>query len=817
MFRIAIVMILAALSALVAMPAQADLTVRLTVSDSRITHGSRVTFEGAVEQARRGSKIKLQRATDGGWRTVATRELRRGGRFSFVTTPPRGYQDYRVAMPRRLRQPRSVSRTVRVVVRWSPRLEVQAIDHTQDSRGEIASTRVSGTSAMLPRGAELVREVLQEGAWQLDATVPVDDQGDWADVFALPSGTQVRYTAPRDGPRLRTSTSSLVIEASWEPTLTVRASLDGADGSATVEGTSTDLPEGTQVRREHLEGSTWSVRGEPVAVGPDGRFSDSFSAALHTSYRYRAAEMNLRSAAVSNTFDFTQAPVTEMSVNQQGIVRFMAGQGERIIRVDLEAGQDFTFSTPRPLRADVTVTDPQGEPVLAFDSDPSQVTTQARSSGHYEFRFSAAPRTYAWDFPITISEPVTSSTSIDAAPVDARGDLPGQVVDLAFWSDGDQIVSATSEWATVISPSGEPVRSVPVIGNSVHAWFLPAESGSYTLRMSSADYDLMDQQVQLLAAHTSEADLDGQPGSVVADVPGRVSVVSIATPADVNLKVSHDGPDHIHRVLLTPDGTRLQSFTSDTSTQEGTYLYLAALRSEAPEFNVYASTPARYDLAVGETRPFDLGPAPGRLADLRISVDSGETFSIEVLDDQGDRCRGNPAITAGKELLSWHVANDGQPDVYSAASTGRLDLVERPCTPTGTFRVTRTGVVASEVSGDYVSDNGYPVTEASATVEARSPGQVMVVDYDAGDWGDNEILVNASTESFSAENVFVMGHALVAEGSITRRGSHTATGTLAAMPVPIYDIKGKRRIFVYAGPQETGRLQLDIRREDFRR
>lgn len=808
---------------LVAPPAQAALSVTISVSRTTLSYGSTVVFSGRAAGAKPGSVVKLRRKTADGWRTVASKKVGSTRSYRFRVTPPRGYQYYRVLKPRQLGQASAVSRTVKLTVRWRPVVALGDVSHEVDVTDGTVTTTTDGNTRWLPAGTRLRRDLQQpDGTWAEHGSVSVAADHTWSDTFASSHNWRLRYTAPVSGPRLATSSASFAVDGSWTPTIAVEPTMDPLTDEATVSGTTTGLTEGSTVQREYGSADSWVAEGTPVPVGADGTFTDAFRLTMNRSYRYIADAAEPRQEASSAPFEFTDAPAGRVSLNTTTAVVLPAGGTERTLLLHLDEGQTFTYHGPSWVTE--SVTDPSGAAVPGFGPADETVTAVAPLEGDYTIRLAAGsassrPRTAA----VTLSAPVVIPTTLDADSQDVASTLPGQVVDLVFAADGGSVVS---EYATpdprlgspqgtvsLLDPSGAVVPRWGWLVREGKNWRLPAASGDYTLRITPRGGDLVDRQDQsVLAGHEATSTVDGAPGHVSLDRPGRVGVVTVTVPAGLDLRLSDTGPVHLSEELFAPDGRRIQTYETSPDvdpTEAGTYTQLVSY-DDAAEVEYYASTPATYDAAVGSAVAFDQGAAPDRQAMVRIPVTEGQLFSFEVLDDTGAYCRASPGVESGGELLEWLTRSDQHPSVVKVAHTGELVVGVTPCTATGTFRLQPTTVVPSTVTGTSTTSDGYTRTTSTATLEATVPGQVMLMEYDAG-FSRNQLRVSATGSSFPDGTQFSLAYAEPGMSSSTG----FSNGTVDTLPVTLYGVTGPTYFFLYAGPTATGTLDLELSRLDY--
>ena len=808
---------------LVAPPAQAAVSVTVSASRTTLPTGSSVTLSGRAVDAKPGSVVKLQRHTATGWTTVASKKVWSTRSYSFTTTPPKGYQSYRVLKPRQLGQASAVSRTVKLTVQWRPTVVLgDAHDQVDGTTGQVTTTATGGTTG-LAAGTQVRRDLQQpDGSWAAQGWTTLAADHTWDDTFTSSDGQHLRYTAPASGARLATSSATFAVDGSWTPTITAAATMDPATLDARVTGSSTGLPAGVTLQRQRAVNGTWTNQGTPVTVAADGSFTDSFVVEMNRDYRYAAPAAGLRQAASSAPFAFADTPVGQASLGTTTSVVFPAGATERTLLLHLDEGQVFTSDGPWWVTE--SVTDPAGATMPGFGPADQDVTAVAPVSGDYRIRLTAGSSTSSRTVRFTLSAPVVVTTTLDAPAQDVASTMPGQVVDLVFAAEAGGVVSehATPDPQLGHAPGAVSLRTpggtvVPTWGRLVRegtTWRLPGATGDYTLRITPGRGGVVDRQEQaVLAAHEATPAVDGAPGHVSLDRPGRVGVVTVTVPAGLRMRLSDTASAYLDEETFGPDGALVE--TGSTSpvidpTVAGTYTQLVSYDGTA-EVDYYASTPATYDVAEGSTVPFDQGPAPDREARLRIPVTSGQLFSVEVLDDSGKLCSRWLTVESGDERLDWLTRGTDHPAVVKVAGTGDLVLGVTPCTATGSFRLVPTTVVASTDTGTTTDQSGGTTTTSTATVEATAPGQVMMVEYDAGPHAPNRVTLRATGSTFPDGTTFSPAHAAPTSSSSTG----IADGTWETMGTTLSNLTGPTYFFVYAGPTATGTLDLELSRLDY--
>ena len=292
---LSVLLVLAGLG-LVAPPAHAAVSATINASATTVRDGSTVTFTGRAVEARLGSVVRLQhRRLDGSWAVVASKKLVETRRYSFTTTPPRGYQRYRVVMPRQLGHPYAASPALTIQVTWHPGVTLGSVSHqVVDWATGAVVTSTLGATKDLAGGTELRREVRRaDGSWALHGRVRTTADQTWRDSFASSHGQRFRYLAPAAGARLATASTVFAVDGRWTPTISASALLDPLTEIATATGDATGLSQGSTLQLQFRSGDQWYAEGSRVAVGADGSFSPPALAGRLRRRRSRSVKRHL--------------------------------------------------------------------------------------------------------------------------------------------------------------------------------------------------------------------------------------------------------------------------------------------------------------------------------------------------------------------------------------------------------------------------------------------------------------------------------------------------------------------------------------------
>ena len=804
---------------LVSAPAHAALSVTIYASASTVTEGSTVTFTGRATDARLGSVVRLQRQrTDGSWAVVASRKLVDTRRYRFTTTPPRGYQKYRVVKPAQLGQPRRVSATKTIKVTWRPTVTLGTVKHqVVDYATGAVTTTTNGKTTRLSAGFELRRELQRaDGTWALHGRVRISSDQTWRDRFSSRHGQRFRYVAPAYGARLAKASSSFVVDGHWTPTITAFAMLDPLTRDATLAGDTTGVQAGATIRLQYLSYSgVWSAWPGDVQVASDGTFSKTFTPIMDYEYRVYAPASGLRRAAVSSTFGVTQGGHARVDLNTTTHVDFPTEVFQRTLVAHVEQGQTFTVHDHEWLTA--TVFDPSGNTVTGMDTSDEAVTMVAPLTGDYTVILSREPSESAPAFDITLSTPRIVSTTIDGPATDLVSELPGQVVDLQFDGTAGALISENTPHSspdsalTLLSPSGRVVPIWhPTYGGTV--WHLP-DTGQYTIRVAPAFTNRVSREgVQVLSVITETMNLNESPTSIGLDQPGRFAVATVDVPAGVDLRISHNVESYLEEWLYNPDGEDILGSHRPKdvrTTDAGTYT-LVVSAPDVIDIDLYASTPLAIDAASGATTTFDRGPDPQREIAFTLPVQTGQLLSYEVLDDAGEFCTTKiyPYIDpVSSELLDFRAAGVNYPGVFRAVTDGEVKVHVTPCSATGKIRLTPVSIVTPTFVSSVDDSYGNTIVTHRATVVANQPGQVMLVDYSYG-------TVSGGLRVTTAASTFPEG-TLFGAGWGYRPGR---SDELLEEPAPWNQVSTytswmspwQGYYVVYGGPKATGSLDLNL-------
>ncbi|WP_328528183.1 hypothetical protein OG984_21310 [Nocardioides sp. NBC_00368] len=802
---------------LVSPPAHAALSVTIYASASTVPEGSTVTFTGRAIDARLGSVVRLQRQrTDGSWALVSSRKLVDTRRYRFATTPPRGYQKYRVVKPAQLGQPGRVSATKTIKVTWRPGVTLGTVKHrVVDYSTGAVTTSTNGRTTRLSAGFELRRELQRsDGTWALHGRVRIASDQTWRDRFSSRHGQRFRYVAPASGSRLAKASSSFVVDGHWTPTITAFAALVPHTGNASLRGDSTGLPSDGWVRLQVLYSDGWQFVDTGSAVAADGTFAMTFQPNMSFSYRVYAPSDGLRRAATSAPFQVAEGSSARVELNTTTPVVFPSRATQRQLVVALEKGQTFTYYSWYVVKE--SVTDPSGNTVPTLGPSDHGTTRVAPLTGDYIITLTTAGFSDAESVDITLSTPLVIDSAIDAPAIDLANQLPGQVVDLRF----DGTAGSTISEFTSQSPRRSTEMLLDPTGNSIAQWHLGyyqrvwrlEETGTYTLRFApnaSARFTRPNERV--LSTRTGAMILDGSPASINLDVPGRLGIVTVDAPSGAEIHVTHTGDAHLNQTLIDPDD-RTVSDTSVGSTRSGTYSLLVFQTPTAgetpPAVNVdfYASTPLAVDATSEGVTSFDRGPAPARPVDIKVPVSAGQLLSLEVLDNAGEFCTGDAGVRSSTDPIDWMIRGRQLPSVFHTATAGDSVLRVTPCSATGSIRFNAVSPVTPTLTSSTVDQWGMTTDVHEVAVTATQPGQVMVVDYDAESLS-GRLDMSATSSTFPNATAFMTG-----------RGDPWSNTPGAEWRANSWDqiwagdsFYSRRSYFlVYAGPKETGSLDLEF-------
>ena len=801
---------------LVSSPAHAALSVTIYASASTVPEGSTVTFTGKAVDARLGSVVRLQRQrTDGSWAVVASRKLVDTRRYRFTTTPPRGYQKYRVVKPAQLGQPGRVSATKTIKVTWRPTVTLGAVNHQVDYSTGAVTTTTNGKTTRLSAGFELRRELQRaDGTWALNGRVRIASDQTWRDRFSSRHGQRFRYVAPAYGARLSKASSSFVIDGHWTPTITAFAMLDPLTRDATLAGDTIGVQAGATIRLQYLSYSgVWSAWPGDIQVASDGTFSKTFTPIMDYKYRVYAPASGLRRAAVSSTFGVTQGARAQVDLNTTTHVDFPREVFQRTLVVRVEQGQTFTVHDHEWLTA--TVFDPAGNTVTGMDTSDEAVTMVAPSTGDYAVVLTRAPSEDAPAFDITLSTPRNASTTIDGPSTDLVNNLPGQVVDLRFDGTAGALVSEyaplspTTSTVTLLDPVG---RVVP-IWRPTHAgtvWQLPV-SGRYTIRVAPEFTNRVSRLgEQVLSVRTETLTLDGSPASINLDQRGRYGVATVQVPAGIEFRLSHGVESNLEKWLYDPDDVDVRSINPPMdvrSTKAGTYTYVVSA-ADATDLSIRVSTPLAIDAALGATTSFDRGPDPQREVMFTVPVEAGQALSYEVLDSAGELCATQTYIDpASNELLDLQAGGKNYPGVFRSVAAGDVTVHVTPCSATGSIRLASASIVAPTFVSSVDDGFANTIVTHQATVVADQPGRVILIDYSPGTV-DGTTNMTATASTFPEGTLFGAGW-----GEPSRSPSEPLPDPVtwdqlrvgAVLTRPWHGF-----FIVYGGPKATGKLDLKL-------
>ena len=296
-----ILLAFAGLSLVAPPPAEAAVTVTIQGSPSTFMVGEATTISGRASGARSGSTVSLQRRIDGVWTAVASKRVWSERTYSFTTTPPKGYQYFRVVFPWQDGQAYAASPTLTLTVQWRPTVAITSADAVIDpDLGSVFTVRgrVAGVSQGLIAAQYLDA---YNGRWETREVFPIGSSGQFVARNAeVRAGTELRMLLPAAGPRLKALSST--VESTLAPYrmtlnsgVTLRGLLDGPD-AATVE---IPIQEGQEVSLagDHYYSNEWRA----TVTSPTGIQSYPFSSQTRL-VRFTAQETGIYVVHVHQEF-----------------------------------------------------------------------------------------------------------------------------------------------------------------------------------------------------------------------------------------------------------------------------------------------------------------------------------------------------------------------------------------------------------------------------------------------------------------------------------------------------------------------------------
>lgn len=601
-----IMSVLALVTSLWLVPAQAQATVSITIVPSRtaLEVGQSVTFTGRVSGAPAGVVVRLQRLVAGSWSTVAKTKTSPTRRYRFTTLPPKGYQSYRVVMPRQAGRPSAVSPRSKLRVSWRPAMTVEWEGKMRED--EVWSIWTYVYAPQLVGVALDIQRRLDDSWSSTGESVLVGTNGYAVHKFgAEPLGTQFRFRAPASGLRLAAGSPTVTIDAvAWRPTLALTK----------VEAVHQSI-DGVHIQKTHVMGST----GVPNALVYLMTQGDLSWMTLGTGYTDGAGHFDFLAASAPDGAEvFAHLPQEGPRLQAESppvasylepwpiqldgdwfSLRPVLGTTGGLLTFEAGSGEVITFELRDP---DRSTYDPITYHVLGPNG--SVVAEQVRTVDQEQIRWLETPTagtyTIALDmndgqgFPGEVefraSRAKKLTGTIDAMPY-ASTVRDHQIVEISFSANaGDGIHLPTDGPGGYCSTSSSPTVQPP--GPYVEllrdglvvprlpfrtGWQIPA-TGDYTLRLfpcrhtdpSLLDHWRIDYFVQLVRTVNYTLSMPGQ----LTVQPGEGRWASIAFNATAGRTISFETNDYnqlFSAHVVSPNGTRIAGLEPFVAPTTGTY------------------------------------------------------------------------------------------------------------------------------------------------------------------------------------------------------------------------------------------------------
>ena len=285
--------------------------------------------------------------------------------------------------------------------------------------------------------------------------------------------------------------------------------------------------------------------------------------------------------------------------------------------------------------------------------------------------------------------------------------------------------------------------------------------------------------------------LDGEPAHAALDRPGRVAVSTVAVPEGVDLKLTDTADiNRSDQTVFGPDG-EIVPLGEIRATQAGTYTAVG-YSLDPGEVGYYASTPKSYEAQVdGDPVEFNQGPAPRRDALVHVTGPPGQLFSFEARASDNHRCTNEDRV----EEAPWPTVRvfGKHPTIYRMPEAGELTVRVPTCAPDGTFHLV-------SIEPPRLLD---PQTH-TAHFEISVPGQVAIVENDAGSNSNNSLTILGSNSTFPAGTRFSYSWEFA--------GNQNSNGfeDLEEIRFTRHQSTGIQWNIVWAGPVAVGAMDLSI-------
>ncbi|WP_322407034.1 Ig-like domain-containing protein [Idiomarina sp. PL1-037] len=674
---------------------------------------------------------------------------------------------------------------------------------------------VSGTSTDMAEGTEVTIAIIDANGDTVTATAVVDANGNYstnADISGLVDGDLTINAVAEDNNGTEQTASTNDELDNVDGSLSADATV--TDGTVTVSGGSTDLPEGTEVAITITDANGDTVE-TTATVDANGDYTvDADVSGLVD------GELTIDASATDNNGETVTATDTAELDNVAG---------------DLTVASDVTDGSITVSGSSVDMAEGTEVSITIIDENGDTVTTTAIVDGDGNYSTNAdISGLVDGDLTINAVANDNNGTEQTASTNDELDNVAGDLTVASDVTDGNITVSGgsvdmaegTEVSITIIDENGDTVTTTAIVdgdGNySTNADISGLVDGDLTINAVADDNNGTEQ-----TASTND-ELDNVAGdlTVASDVTdGNITVsgssVDMAEGTEVSITIIDENGDTVTTTAIV-DGDGNYSTNADISGLVDGDLTINAVADDNNGTEQTASTNDELDNVAGDlTVASDVTDGNITVSGSSVDMAEGTEVSITIIDENGDTVTttaivdgdGNYSTNADisglvdGDLTINAVANDNNGTEQTASTNDELDNVNGSLSADAT--VTDGTVTVSGGSTDLpegaevaitITDANGDIVETTATVDANGD---YTVDADVSGLVDGELTIDASATDNNGDPVSatdtaeldnVAGDLTVAsdvtDGNITVSGTSTDMAEGTEVTITIIDANG---------------------------
>jgi copper(I)-binding protein len=674
---------------------------------------------------------------------------------------------------------------------------------------------VSGTSTDMAEGTEVAITIEDENGDTVTTTATVGADGNYtvdADISGLVDGELTINAVANDNNGTEQSASTTDELDNVDGSLSADATV--TDGTVTVSGGSTDLPEGAEVAITITDANGDTVE-TTATVDANGDYTvDADVSGLVD------GELTIDASATDNNGETVTATDTAELDNLAGDLTVTSDVTDGNITVsgssvDMAEGTEVT----------ITITDENGDTVTA--------TAVVDANGNYSTNADISSLVDG-DLTINAVAEDNNGTEQTASTTDELDNVAGDLTVTSDVTDGNITVSGSS--VDMAEGTEVTITITDENGDTVTATAVVDANGNYSTNADISSLVDGDLTINAVADDNNGTEQTASTNDELDNVAGDLTVTSDVT--DGNITVSGTSTDMAEgtEVTITIEDENGDTVTTTATVgADGNYtvdadisglvdgdLTINAVAEDNNGTEQTASTTDELDNVDGSLS-VESTVTDGNITVSGSSVDmaEGTEVTITITDENGDTVTttatvgadGNYTVDADisglvdGELTINAVANDNNGTEQSASTTDELDNVDGSLSADAT--VTDGTVTVSGGSTDLpegaevaitITDANGDIVETTATVDANGD---YTVDADVSGLVDGELTIDASATDNNGETVTATDTAEldnvagdltvtsdVTDGNITVSGTSTDMAEGTEVAITIIDANG---------------------------